>query len=81
MGLPSLGQSASQVFAPHFYQRLTHPLSHLLKERPVANGTYVNLVCDFLLKVLKICKGAMTESTIYESMYPYCRGDFFGPCD
>jgi hypothetical protein len=71
-GLPSLGQSASQVFTPHFYQRLPHLLSHLLKELPVVDGTDVNLLCDFLLKIFKIRQvGQMTESTIYEIMYPY----------
>jgi hypothetical protein len=75
-GLPSLGQSANQVFTPHFYHRLSHPLSHLLKEHPVVNGTDVSLLCDFLLKVLKIRQvGQMTEPTIYEIMYPYCRGE------
>jgi hypothetical protein len=54
-GLPSLGQSANQVFTPHFYQRLPHPLSNLLKEISVVDGTDVSLLCDFLLKVLKIC--------------------------
>jgi len=32
VGLPSLGQIASQLFTPHFYQRLPNPVSHLLKE-------------------------------------------------
>jgi hypothetical protein len=75
-GLPSLGQSAHQVCTPHFYQRLPHPLSHLLKELPVVDGTYVSHLCDFLLKVFKIRQvGQMTEPTIYEIMYPYCRGE------
>ena len=41
------GQGIKQVFTPHFYQRLPHPLSHLLKELPVVDGTDVNLSCDF----------------------------------
>lgn len=73
---PSLGQGASQVFTPHFYRRLPHPLSHLLKELPIMDGTDVNLWCDFLLKVLKIRQvGQKTEPTIYEIMYPYCRAE------
>jgi hypothetical protein len=56
LGLPSLGQSANQVFTPHFYQRLPQPLSHLLKEIPVVDGTNVSLLCDFLLKVFKYVK-------------------------
>ena len=47
-------QGIKQVFTPHFYQRLPHPLSHLLKEFPVVDGTDVNFLCDFLLKVIKI---------------------------
>jgi hypothetical protein len=75
-GIPSLGQSANEVFTPHFYQRLSHPLSNLLKELPVVDGTDVSLLCDFLLKVLKIRQaGQMTELTIYEIMYPYYRGE------
>ena len=48
------GQGIKQVFTPHFYQRLPHPLSHLLKELPVVDGTDVDLLCDFLLKIIKI---------------------------
>jgi hypothetical protein len=44
--LPSLSQSAGPVFTPNFYQRLPHPLSHLLKELPVVDGTDVSLLCD-----------------------------------
>ena len=64
------------MFTPHFYHRLPHHLSHLLKEIPVQDGTDVNLLCDFLLKVIKICQvGQMNDSAIYELMYPYCRGE------
>jgi len=67
-GLPSLGQSASQVFTPHFCHRLRHPFGHLLKELPVVDGTEGNLLCD-LLKVITIRQaGQMTESTIHEIM-------------
>ena len=41
------GQGIKQVFIPNFYQRLPHPLSHLLKELSVVDGTDVNLLCDF----------------------------------
>jgi hypothetical protein len=43
-GLLSLGQSANQVFTAHFYQRLPHLLSNLLKELPVVDGTDVSLL-------------------------------------
>ena len=44
--LPSVSQSASPVFTPHFYQRLSHPLSDLLKELPMLDGTDFSLLCD-----------------------------------
>ena len=70
------GQGATQVFTPHLYQRLPHPLGHLLKELPIVDGTDVNLLCDFLLKVLKMRQvGQLPDQTIYEVMYPYCRGE------
>jgi len=34
------GQGIKQVFTPHLYQRLPDPLSHLLKELPVVDGTF-----------------------------------------
>ena len=72
--VPALVQSVNQVFTTHFYQRLPHPLSHLIKELPVVDGTDVNLLCDFMTQVLKIRQvGQMAESTIYEIMYPCCR--------
>ena len=43
VGVPAPAQSVIQLFTPHFYQRLTHPLSHLRKELPVVDGTDVNL--------------------------------------
>jgi len=70
------GQGIKQVFTPHFYRRLPHPLSQLLKELPVVDGSDVNLVCDFLLKAIEIRQvGQMNDSAIYELMYPYCRGE------
>ena len=47
-GVPAPAQSVNQVFTPHLYQRLPHPLSHLVKELPVVDGTIVNLLCDFM---------------------------------
>ena len=70
------GQGIKQVFTLHFYQRLPHPLSHLLKEIPVLDGTDVNLLFDFLLKVVKIRRvGQMNDSAIHELMYRYCRDE------
>jgi hypothetical protein len=75
-GLPFSGQGANQVFTPHLYRRLLHPLSQLLKELPLDNAAGENLLYDFLLQVLKILQGdQMTYSTINEIMYPYCWGE------
>lgn len=75
-GLPSVGQSVNQVFTPNFLSEASLSLSHLLKERPVVHGTGAHLLCDVLLKLLKIRKVAqMTELTINEIMYLYCRGE------
>ena len=72
--LLSLCQSASLVFIKHFYQRLPHHLSQMLKELPVVDGTDASPLCDFLLKLLKIRQvGQMAGQAIYEIMYPYCR--------
>jgi hypothetical protein len=49
---PTLGQGTGQVFTPNLYQRLPHPLSHLLKDLVVVDGADVNLLCDCLLIVL-----------------------------
>jgi len=65
-----------QAFTRHFYQRLPNLLSHKFKEIPVADGTDVNVLCDLLLKVIKIRQvRQMNDSAIYELMYPYCRGE------
>jgi hypothetical protein len=73
---PPFVPSVSQVFTPQYYQRLPHPLTNLLKKLPLVDGTDVNRLCDFLLKILKIRQvGQMPDQTIFEIMYPYCRGE------
>jgi hypothetical protein len=57
VGLPqrdTTAQLGMQVFTPHLYQRLTHPLCLLIKELNVADGVNVDSLCEFLLKVLRI---------------------------
>jgi hypothetical protein len=62
------------VFTP--YQRLLHPLSHLLKEFDVADGTSVDVLCEFLSKVIRIPEiGQLSYTATYEVMYPHCRGE------
>jgi hypothetical protein len=81
-GIHNTGEVGSSVHSntPSFtsknYQKLTNPLSYLLKELPVVDGNDAHLLCDFLLKVITICKvGQITKPTIYELLYPYCRGE------
>jgi len=70
------GHWMKQVFAPHFYQRLPHPLSGLIKQLPIVDDTEVKCLYEFLLRVLKVRQvGQMSDSAIYELMYPYCRGE------
>jgi hypothetical protein len=64
------------VFTPHLYQRLPHPISHLLKELDVADGTRVDILCEFLLKVIKIREiWPLNDTATYELMYLHCRGE------
>jgi hypothetical protein len=73
VGLPSLCQSGSPVFIRHFYQRLPHRLSHVLKELPVVDGTDISLLCDLWMKVHTIRQvGQIADRAICEIMYPHC---------
>ena len=47
---PAVSEGTSQVFTPQFYQRLPHPLSHLLKDLNVVDGADANLLCDFFVE-------------------------------
>ena len=72
----SSGHGMKQVFTPHLYQRLSHPLNNLIKELSVVDGTEVKCLYEFLLRVLKVSQvGQMSDSAIYELMYSYCRGE------
>jgi hypothetical protein len=73
VGLPCISQSAVPLI---FIRGCPIPLGHLLKELNVMDGTDVSLLCDFLLKVLKIRQvGQMADYTIYETIYPCYRGE------
>jgi hypothetical protein len=78
-GMPQVdatGQSVTQAFTPHLYQRLSHPLCHLIKELNVADGTNADILCAFLLKVIKIREiGKLYDIATYELMFPHCRGE------
>jgi hypothetical protein len=68
--------SSLQSFTSNLYQKLPHPLSHLLKELPQVDGSDVTKLCDFLLKAIRVGQvGQIKEPTIYEVLYPYCKGE------
>jgi hypothetical protein len=70
------GDSMKQRFTPQLYQRLPHPLSGLIKELPVVEGTDVNCLYNFLLTVLKVRQVAqMNDSAMYKLTYSYCKGE------
>jgi hypothetical protein len=70
------GDNMKQVFTPQLYQKLPHPLGNLIKELPVVDGTDVNCLYNFLLKLLKVRQVAqMKDSAMHELMYPYCKGE------
>jgi hypothetical protein len=72
----SLSSMPVMSFTSGVYQRLDNPLNYLLKELPVVDGNDPRVLCDFLLKVINISKvGHIQEPTIYELLYPYCKGE------
>jgi hypothetical protein len=85
MGIPPVhtsharNQSEQPHFQSNFYQKLPHPFSYLLKEVPVIDGSDVDKLLDFLLKVVCLRQHAsIKEPTIYELIYPHCRGECLG---
>jgi hypothetical protein len=70
------GDSMKQVFTLQLYQRLPHPLSNLIKKLQVVDGTDVNCLYNFLLRLLKVRQVAqMNDSVVCKLMYPYCKGE------
>ena len=69
-------QGDSPSFISNIYQKLNNPLCYLLKALPVVDGNDAHALCAFLLKVINIRKvGRISQPTIYELLYPYCRGE------
>ena len=65
-----------QVFSPQLYQRFPHALSSVIKELSVVDGTEVNGLYNFLLRLIKVRQVAqMNDSAMYELMFPYCKGE------
>jgi len=48
--------SESVVFTLNHFQKLSHPLSSLLKELPTVDGNKTQALCEFLSKVIQISK-------------------------
>jgi len=79
--MPSRGDVRSNhfreavVFTSNLFQKLSHPLSSLLKELPTVDGNNAQVLCEFLNKVIQISKvGQFKVPILYELLYPYCRG-------
>jgi len=79
--MPSTGDvrsnhfSEAVVFTSNHFQKLSHPLSSLLKELPTVDGNNAQALCEFLSKVIQISKvGQFKVPILYELLYPYCRG-------
>ena len=67
--------SEAVVFTSNHFQKLSHPLSSLLKELPTVDGNNAQSLCEFLSKVIQISKvGQFKVPILYELLYPYCRG-------
>jgi hypothetical protein len=48
----------------------------MLKEMPQVDGSNVKILCEFLLKAIRLSQvGQFKEPTIYELLYPHCRGE------
>jgi hypothetical protein len=59
-----------------FYQKLPHPLGQMVKEFTLIDGSNVHHLCEFLLRLLKLRQvGQIEVPTIYELIYPYCKGE------
>jgi hypothetical protein len=68
--------SNTQAFHSSLYQKLPHPLGPLLKELTNTDWSSIPHLWDFLLKIIRIRQVGLIEvPTIYELMYPYCRGE------
>jgi hypothetical protein len=58
------------------FQKLTNPLSTLIKDVPVVEGNNIPSLLQFLLKANTIIEvGRISGPTIYELLYPCCRGE------
>lgn len=73
VGLQAVSPGVVTTFSSHIYQRLPHPLSNILNEIPMVDGTNVNLVCEFLLTARKLRQlSQLPDQLILELTYLYC---------
>jgi hypothetical protein len=65
------------IFGSNIYQKLPHPFNQKLKELPIADGSDVNLLCDFLLGIshMNRIRQIMVPMIHELLLYPYCRGE------
>jgi hypothetical protein len=58
------------------YQKLPHPLGPQIKELPVVDGSNVDKLLEFFTGVFRLKQvGQWNVPTIYELLYPHCRGE------
>jgi len=68
--------SREPEFLSHMYQKLPHPLTHLLKELPQVDDCSVDAPCEFLLKVIHLRQVSnVKDPAIYKILYPHCKGE------
>jgi hypothetical protein len=66
----------NNIFTSNIYQKLPHPFSQTLSELPIIDGSDVNALWEFLLRVIHMNQvGQLTMPGNYEILYPYCRGE------
>ena len=75
---PKVYPDVSRESEFHFctYHRLPHPVSYLLKELPQVDGCKVEVLYEFLLKVIHLRQVSQVRvPQIYEILYPHCKGE------
>jgi hypothetical protein len=59
---------------PWHFKNLPHPAERILRELPSVNGLDVNLLLQFLTKILEIrAVFTVTDQVLLQEIYPYCK--------